>query len=94
MQGGAGLRIVLKRMVEETSSALVGDSLSAVWHTAVPRLLHRLGSSMSLVPWCLPLQPREDPGQASAMKILYLLFPFFLLLIQGAAGERGRGEMG
>lgn len=28
------------------------------------------------------------------MKILYLLFPFFLLLIQGAAGERDREEMG
>nr|XP_021136722.1 gallinacin-3-like isoform X3 [Columba livia] len=30
-------------------------------------------------------QPHEDLGEASAMKILYLLFPFFLLLIQGAA---------
>ncbi|XP_076191413.1 spheniscin-2 [Aptenodytes patagonicus] len=28
------------------------------------------------------------------MKILYLLFPFFLLLIQSAADERGRAEMG
>jgi len=32
--------------------------------------------------------------QASAMKILYLLIPFFLLFLQGAAGERGRwGEV-
>lgn len=28
------------------------------------------------------------------MKILFLLFPLILLLVQGAAGERGRGEMG
>uniref|UniRef100_A0A8B9MPD5 Beta-defensin-like domain-containing protein n=1 Tax=Accipiter nisus TaxID=211598 RepID=A0A8B9MPD5_9AVES len=41
---------------------------------------------MPLLPWCPPLQPREDLGQASAMKNLYLLFPFFLLLVQGAAG--------
>ncbi|XP_046768899.1 gallinacin-3 isoform X2 [Gallus gallus] len=31
-------------------------------------------------------QPREDLLQASAMKILYLLIPFFLLFLQGAAG--------
>ncbi|KAM6085511.1 ostricacin-2-like [Theristicus caerulescens] len=31
-------------------------------------------------------KPREDLGQASAMRMLYLLFPFFLLLVQGAAG--------
>uniref|UniRef100_A0A674HNS9 Beta-defensin-like domain-containing protein n=1 Tax=Taeniopygia guttata TaxID=59729 RepID=A0A674HNS9_TAEGU len=28
------------------------------------------------------------------MKILFLLFPLLLLLVQGAAGEKGRGEMG
>ncbi|NXO45003.1 AMP1 protein, partial [Locustella ochotensis] len=28
------------------------------------------------------------------MKILFLLFPLLLLLVQGASGERGRGEMG
>uniref|UniRef100_A0A8B9VH88 Beta-defensin-like domain-containing protein n=1 Tax=Anas zonorhyncha TaxID=75864 RepID=A0A8B9VH88_9AVES len=27
------------------------------------------------------------------MKILFLLFPFFLLFLQGAAGERGRREI-
>ncbi|XP_068534968.1 uncharacterized protein [Anas acuta] len=32
-------------------------------------------------------QPREDLLQASAMKILFLLFPFFLLFLQGAAGN-------
>ncbi|OPJ76132.1 gallinacin-3 precursor [Patagioenas fasciata monilis] len=35
-------------------------------------------------------QPCEDLGEASAMKILYLLFPFFLLLIQGAAGNEAQ----
>ncbi|XP_053857668.1 gallinacin-1-like [Vidua macroura] len=43
------------------------------------------------LPWCalnLHLsQPREEPGQASAMRILYLLFPFFLLLVHSAAGS-------
>uniref|UniRef100_A0A8C3U5V7 Uncharacterized protein n=1 Tax=Catharus ustulatus TaxID=91951 RepID=A0A8C3U5V7_CATUS len=28
------------------------------------------------------------------MKILFLLFPLILLLVQDAAGEKGRGEMG
>uniref|UniRef100_A0A8C3N0Z1 Beta-defensin-like domain-containing protein n=1 Tax=Geospiza parvula TaxID=87175 RepID=A0A8C3N0Z1_GEOPR len=28
------------------------------------------------------------------MKILFLLFPLILLLVRGAAGERGRGEKG
>ncbi|KAM9563711.1 gallinacin-1 alpha-like isoform 1-T1 [Guaruba guarouba] len=35
----------------------------------------------------LQLLPCEDPSQASAMRILYLLFPLFLLLAQGAAGS-------
>uniref|UniRef100_A0A8C3U301 Beta-defensin-like domain-containing protein n=1 Tax=Catharus ustulatus TaxID=91951 RepID=A0A8C3U301_CATUS len=26
------------------------------------------------------------------MRILFLLFPLFLLLVQGAAGKRGRGK--
>uniref|UniRef100_A0A8D2NAP2 Beta-defensin-like domain-containing protein n=1 Tax=Zonotrichia albicollis TaxID=44394 RepID=A0A8D2NAP2_ZONAL len=28
------------------------------------------------------------------MKILFLLFPLILLLVQGAAGEKERGDMG
>ncbi|XP_074717450.1 antimicrobial peptide THP1-like [Strix uralensis] len=38
------------------------------------------------LPTVLKRKPREDPGQTSAMKILYLLFPFFLLLVQDVAG--------
>nr|XP_021136721.1 uncharacterized protein LOC110355456 isoform X2 [Columba livia] len=38
-----------------------------------------------MVVFILAAEPHEDLGEASAMKILYLLFPFFLLLIQGAA---------
>ncbi|XP_069661673.1 gallinacin-1 alpha-like [Haliaeetus albicilla] len=34
-------------------------------------------------------QPREASGQASAMRIQYLLFPFFLLLVQSAAAAGG-----
>ncbi|XP_053795373.1 antimicrobial peptide THP1-like [Vidua chalybeata] len=32
----------------------------------------------------------EDPGEAAAMKILFLLFPLILLLVQGAAGSPAR----
>ncbi|XP_035178917.1 gallinacin-3-like isoform X1 [Oxyura jamaicensis] len=32
-------------------------------------------------------QPCEDLLRASAMKILFLLFPFFLLFLQGTAGN-------
>ncbi|XP_054147769.1 gallinacin-1 alpha-like [Melozone crissalis] len=32
-------------------------------------------------------KPQEDPGQASAMRILYLLLPLFLLLVHSAAGS-------
>ncbi|KAL2306988.1 hypothetical protein Nmel_004937, partial [Mimus melanotis] len=38
-------------------------------------------------------QPRADPGQASAMRILYLLLPLLLLLVHSAAGERDTGDM-
>ncbi|KAM4787470.1 uncharacterized protein ACIQIH_005405 [Cyanocitta cristata] len=31
-------------------------------------------------------EPCEEPGEAAAMKILFLLFPLILLLVQGAAG--------
>uniref|UniRef100_A0A8B9VJ67 Beta-defensin-like domain-containing protein n=1 Tax=Anas zonorhyncha TaxID=75864 RepID=A0A8B9VJ67_9AVES len=34
-----------------------------------------------------PVQLCEDLGQVQTMRILYLLFPFILLLVQGAAGS-------
>ncbi|OXB78624.1 UNVERIFIED_CONTAM: hypothetical protein H355_010104 [Colinus virginianus] len=37
-------------------------------------------------------EPREDPLQASAMKILYLLIPFFLLFLQGAEALENPGQ--
>uniref|UniRef100_A0A674GQA3 Beta-defensin-like domain-containing protein n=1 Tax=Taeniopygia guttata TaxID=59729 RepID=A0A674GQA3_TAEGU len=50
-----------------------------------------LVSYRPFLPWCVlgvfALQPREEPGQASAMRILYLLFPLFLLLAHSAAGS-------
>ncbi|RMC17077.1 hypothetical protein DUI87_05654 [Hirundo rustica rustica] len=40
----------------------------------------------------IELKPCEDPGEAAAMKILFLLFPLILLLVQGAAACEDPGE--
>uniref|UniRef100_A0A674HC01 Beta-defensin-like domain-containing protein n=1 Tax=Taeniopygia guttata TaxID=59729 RepID=A0A674HC01_TAEGU len=62
---------------------------SLIW--TLPTGDSSLVSYRPFLPWCaLKLhlsQPREEPGQASAMRILYLLFPLFLLLAHSAAGS-------
>ena len=82
-----------ERKVEETPSAVSRSSPLQFGKAQSP------GSCPTWAPACphclgVPLQPCEDLGEAAAMKILFLLLPLILLLVQEAAGENVKGKMG